>query len=86
MVRLLLFLCTVFINAGLFAHTINWYIDDSLYTTTTCESGDDITPPTAPARHGYVFKGWEKMYTPIEYLKSDGVAYIDTGIYLAVVR
>ena len=50
-----------------FAHTIEWYVGDNLLSTTTCESGDNITPPSAPAKYGYHFKGWLE-YQPIEYL------------------
>lgn len=78
MKRLLLFLSLCFVCSAAIAHTINWYVDNEIYHTTTCESGDDITPPTAPEKYGYTFKGW-KGYTPIEYLESTGTQYIDTG-------
>ena len=78
MKRLLLFLSLCFICSAAIAHTINWYVDGSIYHTTTCESGDDITPPTAPEKYGYTFKRWEG-YTSIEYLESTGTQYIDTG-------
>lgn len=78
MKRLLLFLSLYFVCSAAIAHTINWYVDGSVYHTTTCESGDDITPPTAPEKYGYTFKGW-RDYTPIEYLESTGTQYIDTG-------
>ena len=55
-----------------FAHTIEWYVGDTLLSTTTCESGDNITPPTVPEKFGYSFKKWKQEYTPIEYLKSTG--------------
>lgn len=64
-----------------FAHTIEWYVGDNLLSTTTCESGDNITPPTVPAKYGYSFKGWVE-YTPIEYLESTGTQWIDTGVVL----
>lgn len=79
MKRLLLFLSLCFVCSAAIAHTINWYVDGSIYHTTTCESGDDVTPPTAPEKYGYTFKGWEG-YTPIEYLESTGTQWIDTGI------
>ena len=63
-----------------FAHTIEWYVGDNLLSTTTCESGDNITPPTVPEKFGYHFKEWESGYTPIEYLESTGTQYIDTGV------
>ncbi len=79
MKRLLLFLSLCFICTAAIAHTINWYVDGSVYHTTTCESGEDVTPPTAPEKYGYTFRGW-KGYTPIEYLESTGTKYIDTGV------
>ena len=79
--RFIVFLLLVFCSA---AHaeteTINWYMDDNVYATTTCESGGDITLPTAPTKYGYTFQGWRLDYTPIEYLESTGTQYIDTGI------
>ena len=62
-----------------FAHTIEWYVGDTLLSTTTCESGDNITPPTVPAKFGYSFKKWKPEYTRIEYLESTGTQWIDTG-------
>ena len=38
--------------------TMKWYIDGSVYATTTCESGNNITMPTTPTRRGYTFNGW----------------------------
>ena len=76
MKRLLLFLSLCFICTAAIAHTINWYVDGSVYHTTTCESGEDVTPPTAPEKYGYTFRGWKK-YIPIEYLESTGTQYID---------
>ena len=78
MKRLLLFLSLCFICTAAIAHTINWYVDGSVYHTTTCESGEDVTPPTAPEKYGYTFKGW-KSYIQIEYLESMGKQWIDTG-------
>ena len=43
------------------AQTTNWYVDGEIYQTTTCESGDDVTPPSAPARRGYTFTGWREI-------------------------
>ena len=79
MKRFLFFLSLYFTCTVAIAHTINWYVDGSVYHTTICESGDDITPPTAPEKYGYTFKGWETGYTVIEYLESTGTQYIDTG-------
>lgn len=53
---LTVFCAMVVFSAG--AQTTNWYVDGNLYQTTTCTSGDDVTPPTAPAKHGYTFVGW----------------------------
>ena len=63
------------------AHTINWRVDGNIYQTTTCDSGESITPPTAPYKYGYHFVNWELYYTPIEYLESTGTQWIDTGVY-----
>ena len=78
MKRILLFLSALFIATTAIAHTINWYVDGSVYHTTTCESGENVTPPTAPEKYGYTFQGWEG-YTQIEYLESIGTQWIDTG-------
>ena len=60
------------------AHTIRWHVGDNVYTTTTCNSGDSITPPTAPAgKTGYHFVGWEP-HQRIKYLESNGTQYINT--------
>ena len=59
--------------------TLNWYMDGNVYTTTQCESGNDILLPTTPTKRGYTFKGWAS-YQPIEYLESTGTQYIDTGV------
>ena len=61
------------------AHTINWYVDGNIYQTTTCDSGESITPPTPPYKYGYHFKKWAE-YVPIEYLESTVAQYIDTNI------
>ena len=56
--------CMVFISLLLgttvFAETIdiNWYKDNQLYQTTTCEIGNDVLLPTAPTKRGHIFKGW----------------------------
>ncbi len=75
---LMLFCGTVFAQT----ETLNWYMDGNIYTTTQCESGTDILLPTTPTKRGYTFKGWAS-YTPIEYLKSTGTQWIDTGIRLS---
>ena len=38
--------------------TVRWYVDNSLYDTTTCQTGGDINLPTAPTKYGYTFTGW----------------------------
>lgn len=81
MKRLLLFFCGVFICTTAIAHTINWYVGGNLYHTTTCESGEDVTPPTAPEKYGYTFMGWSLQYISVEYIEGlNNVQYIDTGI------
>lgn len=79
MKKFLVFLCAIFICTFAFAHSVEWYVDDSLYQTTTCDAGDSITPPTAPTKYGYSFAGWELLYTQLEYIQSTGTQYIDTG-------
>lgn len=59
---------------------INWYVGDSVYSTSTCTVGGDLTLPTAPTKYGYTFMGWEVDYAQLEYIESDGHAWIDTGI------
>lgn len=78
--KIILTLTTIFICAATFARTINWHVGDTLLQTTTCESGNSITPPTAPDKYGYHFVKWEEQYTQIEYLESTGTQYIDTGV------
>lgn len=73
----------LFIGTAAVAHTINWYVDENIFHTTTCESGEDITPPTAPEKYGYTFKEWRewRLYTPIEYLEGiTNTQFIDTNI------
>jgi hypothetical protein len=80
MKRFLLFLSALFIATTAIAHTINWYVDDSVYHTTICESGDNITPPTAPEKYGYTFKEWKPAVYFVDYITSNGSNYIDTNI------
>lgn len=61
------------------AQNIEWYVDDVLYSTSSCESGDDVVVPTAPNKSGYTFVGWDSVYDRILYLESSGTQYIDTG-------
>lgn len=81
MKKFLITLCAICISVFAFAQTetLNWYIGDDVYATTTCESGNDILLPTTPTKRGYTFKGWVS-YIPIEYLESTGTQYIDTGV------
>ena len=79
MKRFLILLSILFCTT-VFAHTIEWYVGDNLLSTTTCESGDNITPPTAPTKYGYHFKEWRVYKQQIEYLGNTGTQYIDTGV------
>lgn len=79
MKRILLFLSALFIATTAIAHTINWYVDENIFHTTTCESGENVTPPTAPEKYGYTFQGWVDA-TPVEYIANTGVQYIDIGV------
>ena len=73
-------LVALFVYSVAFAktETINWYVEDGLYTTTTCETGSDINLPTPPTKYGYTFIGWSGDFTPVEYVESTGTQYIDT--------
>ena len=57
MKKILIVLCTVFTSIAI-ANTTNWYVDGTLYQTTSCLSGNDVTPPNAPTKRGYTFSGW----------------------------
>lgn len=82
MKRLFIFVFSIFIcESFAFAHTISWYVGDSVYTTTTCSAGDSITPPTAPEKLGYDFVEWAPYKARLEYLESTGKQYINTGYY-----
>ena len=79
MKKLLFVICTLFATVAIGETTnIDWYVDGSVYTTTTCTIGGDIILPTAPTKRGYTFVGWSE-FIPIEYIQSDGTQYIDTG-------
>ena len=78
MKRFIFLLTAIFICTIAYAHTINWHVGNTILETTTCDSGDSITPPTAPYKYGYHFTEWAG-YTPIEYLESTGTQWIDTG-------
>nr|MBQ0091308.1 InlB B-repeat-containing protein [Candidatus Enterousia merdequi] len=79
-----LFVIFTFINISTVyadTETLNWYIDDNIYATTTCESGSDIILPTTPTKYGYTFKGW-RSYIPIKYLANTDSQFIDTNIHM----
>ena len=57
MKKILVLFCVIFTFSAM-AKTTNWYVDGTLYQTSSCTSGDDVTPPTAPAKRGYTFTGW----------------------------
>lgn len=83
----IIILCAALFSINAIAETmnVNWYVDDSIYDTSTCTVGGDIILPTAPTKRGYTFLGWSATpiptteYTPIEYIESTGTQYIDTG-------
>lgn len=79
MKRVVLFVFAVLFCGVAIAQTINWYVDGQVYQTTTCTSGNSVTPPTPPAKYGYTFKGWIPDYVPLEYIEASGTQYIDTG-------
>ncbi len=80
MKKFLLTLTAIFICTIAYAHTINWHVGDTILETTTCDSGESITPPTAPYKYGFHFVKWID-YRPIEYLEhTESGPYIDTGI------
>ena len=64
--------------------SIDWMIDDNVYTSTTCNMGGDLILPQTPSKPGYVFRGWRIGYVPVEYLEFPAAAsvydyFIDTG-------
>lgn len=80
MKKLLVGLFAIFICTIAIAHTVEWYVGNSLYQTTTCNSGDNITPPSAPAKYGYTFDRWEEQpYAKLEYIESTGTQYLNIG-------
>ena len=80
MKKFIITICAIFIASIARADnaTINWYVGDSVYDTTTCTIGGDINLPNAPNVPGHTFLGWKPLYTQIEYLESTGTQYIDT--------
>lgn len=81
MKKIIVFCALLFCTAAI-AQTINWYVDGSLYQTTTCNPGDDLILPTAPTKYGYTFRGWSR-YTLLQYIESTGTQWIDTGILVS---
>ena len=73
--------CVLLFYSDAIAKTIDWYVDGAIYQTTTCNSGDNVTPPTPPEKYGYTFRRW-KTYTRLQYLESTGTQYIKTNTYL----
>ena len=55
---------SLLLGTTVFAETIdiNWYKEDQLYQTTTCEIGNDVLLPTAPTKRGHIFKGWTVIH------------------------
>ena len=59
MKKLLAVLLLIFTTASYAdTETIKWYVDGSVYDTTMCQSGGNVTLPTAPSKTGYTFAGW----------------------------
>ena len=84
MKRFVLFLFGIFMCTFAIAEqiTINWLNEDqTVNQTTTCTVGGDVILPTSPTKRGYTFQGWIANYTPIEYIESTGIQWIDTGVY-----
>lgn len=79
MKKLLMFIGAMFVCTFAFAHTINWHVGDQIISTTTCNSGDNITPPTVPSKRGYHLKEWAAGYIQLEYIEATGTQWIDTG-------
>jgi hypothetical protein len=80
------FLITICVYIGIvgigMAETMNvtWYnTDGTVYDTTMCTVGGTLILPASPTRRGYTFKGWA-FYNQIEYIKSTGTQWIDTGV------
>lgn len=83
----LLVLSLMFVCSIVFADTINlhWLNEDgTTYQNSTCTVDNDlIVPTTPPTKYGYTFTGWKiQNYTLLEYIKSTGTQYVDTGVVL----
>ena len=85
MKKILILICTLCIGVvGIaVAETINinWYVDGSVYDTTTCQSGGDINLPTAPSKYGYTFTGWTDGIYDLSTLDTS----INGDVYYAIV-
>lgn len=79
MKKFFVIIVAIFISTFAFVHTINWHVGDQIISSTTCDSGDNITPPTAPTKYGYTFSAWG-AYQQLEYIESTGSQWIDTGV------
>ena len=77
MKRFAIFIFGMFFATLAHAETVNlsWYVDNQVYQTSTCETGGNVTPPTAPTKKGYTFQEW-LAYIPIEYIESTGTQTI----------
>ena len=79
-VFLIIVLCTGVISLA-FADTItvDWLVDSSIYSTSTCTVGNNLTLPSAPTKRGHHFVGWKTFpYVFLEYIESTSTQYIDT--------
>lgn len=77
----IIILCVALFATNAIAHTIDWYVDGQIYQTTTCESGDNVTPPTPPTKHGYTFVGWYDENVTIGSWVQTGTPTSDNPIY-----
>lgn len=79
MKKIALLIAGLLICGVAFAHTLNWH-DGNTTTQTTCNAGDNITPPTPIGKYGYHFKEWRKKYLKIEYIESTGSQWINAEL------
>ena len=65
---------------------LTWYDGDTqVEGPTSCVYDSTITVPPQPTKLGYTFNGWKVMdlpsgYTRLEYIESNGVQQINTGV------